>query len=92
MATVDVPLFWSGSSTTPRFTARQRSFSVASGLSNGGTARTMTVRRTKLSVFYDFRRNYSLRKRDQSYPQTVKVKVLYWNKLAEWKQNSYFQI
>lgn len=80
MATVDVPLYWSGSGTTPRFTTRQRSFSVASGLSNGGggtakkaaTARkSATARKPKLSALYDFRRSSSLRKKDPSRPKVL---------------------
>ena len=62
MATVDVPLYWSG--TTPRFTSRQRSLSVASGLSGGAASRAAITRRHKLSILYDFRRSYSLRRRE----------------------------
>ena len=75
MATVDVPLYWSGNRSPPRFTARQRSLSVTSGLSSSGTAKVVAARRTKLSILYDFRRSYSLRKRDQSLFETIQLQV-----------------
>lgn len=75
MATVDVPLYWSGNNSTPGFTVRQRSLSVASGLSSGARAKVEAVRRSKLSVLYDFRRSYSLRKKDQLQLQPYKRKV-----------------
>ena len=75
MATVDVPLYWSGNRSSPRFTARQRSLSVTSGLSSSGTARVVAARRSKLSSLYDFRRSYSLRKKDQSLFEVLRSQV-----------------
>jgi len=74
MAAVDVPLYWSRNGSTPRFTTRQRSFSFASGLSSRATTKTLP-RRPKLSVLNDFRRSYSLRKRDQIHLEKLMSEV-----------------
>ena len=75
MATVDVPMYWGGRTSPPRFSARQRSMSVTSGLSSSGSTRTMVARRPKLSTLYDFRRSYSLRKKDQSLFEVLRSQV-----------------
>lgn len=91
MAAVDVPLnlFWSsrnGSSNSQSFNGRRRSLSVSTGLSNSipnatsttttATA-TTTTRRPKLSRLSEFRRSYSLRKRELLNPEIYReAKVL----------------
>lgn len=75
MATVDVPLYWGSNRSPPRFTTRQRSLSMTSGLSSSGTARVVAARRPKLSSLYDFRRSYSLRKKDQSLFEVLRSQV-----------------
>lgn len=89
MAAVDVPLnlFWSsrnGSSNSQSFNGRRRSLSVSTGLSNSipaatstTTTTTTTTRRPKLSRLSEFRRSYSLRKRELLNPEIYReAKVL----------------
>lgn len=76
MAAVDVPLYWGRNGATPRFSTRQRSLSVASGLSSRATVKAAAAaRRPKLSVLYDFRRSYSLRKKAQIHLETLTSEV-----------------
>ena len=75
MATVDVPLLWNKNNPTSHFTVRQRSLSVASGLSSRASVRLAASRRPKLSILYDFRRSYSLRKKDSIHLEAFQFKV-----------------